>query len=210
MKLIVERTPLKRVLLWFQWVLFVLSVPTLGYCLFAGLEAWMFQKRASLEMERRAEAQRTIPDARTPHPPLPAERPAALSPDAMIGRIEVPRLGLSAMIAEGIAKGTLGHAVGHIPLTGMPGQAGANVGLAGHRDTFFRPLKGIRTDDVIVLTTADGVYRYHVVSTRVVAPTEVSVLEPVGTEILTLVTCFPFAFVGPAPGRFIVRAERTL
>jgi sortase A len=91
--------------------------------------------------------------------------------------------------------------------TALPGQRG-NVGIAAHRDTFFRPLRNIQRDDVIVLTTLRGEYRYRVVSTKVVSPYDVEVLNSDGTEILTLVTCYPFYFVGSAPERFIVRAER--
>ena len=86
----------------------------------------------------------------------------------------------------------------------MPG----NVGVSGHRDTFFRPLRNIRENDIITLTTVNGEYRYRVVFTRVVRPENVAVLNATGNEVLTLVTCFPFYFVGPAPYRFIVRAER--
>jgi sortase A len=82
------------------------------------------------------------------------------------------------------------------------------VALTGHRDTFFRPLRNIRANDVIVVTTLQGEYRYRVVSTRVVSPENIAVLNSSGGEILTLVTCYPFYFVGAAPDRFIVRAER--
>jgi len=82
------------------------------------------------------------------------------------------------------------------------------VGISGHRDTFFRPLKDIRQDDIITLTTLGGEYRYRVLSTKVVSPYDVWVLDPTSTEVLTLVTCYPFYFVGSAPDRFIVRAER--
>jgi sortase A len=88
----------------------------------------------------------------------------------------------------------------------LPGQLG-NVGIAGHRDTFFRPLRNIRQGDMIALTTLEGEYRYRVVSTSVVSPSEVSVLRPTGEEVLTLVTCYPFYYVGSAPERFIVRAK---
>jgi len=91
----------------------------------------------------------------------------------------------------------------------MPGQPG-NVGIAAHRDTFFRPLRNIQRDDVITLTTLSGEYRYRVVSTQVVSPSNVAVLNSDGNQILTLVTCYPFYFVGAAPSRFIVRAERVI
>jgi sortase A len=89
----------------------------------------------------------------------------------------------------------------------MPGQSG-NVALTAHRDTFFRPLRNIHLNDIIVLTTLQGEYRFRVVSTRVVSPDDAAVLSPSESEILTLVTCYPFYFVGSAPNRFIVRAER--
>jgi len=130
-----------------------------------------------------------------------------MEPGGLIGSIAIPRLGLVATIIEGTDTTTLRRAVGHIPSTGLPGQAG-NVGLAGHRDTFFRQLKDIRQNDIITLTTLGGEYRYRVVSTRVVVPTEVSVLNPAVNQVLTLVTCYPFYFIGSAPDRFIVRAER--
>ena len=138
----------------------------------------------------------------------PETAPAAsIGADGLIGRINIPRLGLSAVVFEGTDKLTLRRAVGHITSTSLPGQPG-NVGLAGHRDSFFRPLKAIAKDDLITVTTLNAEYRYRVASTRIVQPTEVSVLLPDGGEVLTLVTCYPFNFVGPAPERFIVRAKR--
>ena len=83
-----------------------------------------------------------------------------------------------------------------------------NVGIAGHRDTFFRPLRTIKRNDTITVTTLRGTYRYRVVSTSVVGPQDVQVLYPTEGDSLTLVTCFPFEYVGSAPKRFIVRAER--
>jgi sortase A len=97
--------------------------------------------------------------------------------------------------------------VGHIPGTALPGQNG-NIALTGHRDTFFRPLRNIRLDDIVTLSTLQGQYRYRVLSTKVVSPDNVSVLDPGQREILTLITCYPFYFVGAAPNRFIVRAEK--
>jgi sortase A len=111
------------------------------------------------------------------------------------------------IVAEGTTSKVLRHAVGHIAGTALPGQAG-NIGIAGHRDSFFRPLRNIQQEDVIELTTARGIYRYRVVSTKVVKPEDTAVLDSDGREILTLVTCYPFYFVGSAPERFIVRAER--
>lgn len=108
---------------------------------------------------------------------------------------------------EGTDNRTLRHAVGHVPRTALPGQQG-NVAIAGHRDTFFRGLRNVRLDDEITLTASNGTHRYRVDSMLVVEPREVWVLEDTGEAILTLVTCYPFNFVGPAPQRFIVRARR--
>jgi sortase A len=87
----------------------------------------------------------------------------------------------------------------------LPGDGG-NVGIAGHRDTFFRPLRFIRAGDEINLISDAEEYRYHVVSTEVVEPGNVRVLYPTGQETLTLVTCYPFNFLGAAPKRFIIQA----
>ena len=124
-----------------------------------------------------------------------------------LGRIEISSIGLAAMIMEGVDGKTLRHAVGHIPGTPLPGQQG-NVALAGHRDTFFRGLRNIHKDDEITLTTLHGSYRYRVDSTQVVEPKDTKVLSATADDFLTLVTCYPFYFVGPAPKRFIVRAHR--
>jgi sortase A len=125
----------------------------------------------------------------------------------LIGRLEVTRLGVSVVVIEGDGASILRRAAGHIPGTSMPGGPG-NVGISAHRDTFFRPLRNIRQNDVILLSTLTGEFRYKVISTQVVDPSDVAVLAPDGNEILTLVTCFPFYFVGSAPKRFVVRAER--
>jgi sortase A len=125
---------------------------------------------------------------------------------SLIGRVEIPRVGVSAIVREGDDSATLRHAVGHIPDTALPGEQG-NAGLAGHRDTFFRGLKNIRTGDRITMTTATGVLEYTVRDTRVVDPDDVSVLSPTGRPTLTLVTCYPFYYLGSAPRRFIVQAE---
>jgi sortase A len=127
--------------------------------------------------------------------------------DGLVGRLEIPRLGFSVIVSEGTDDATLRRAAGHIAGTAVPGQRG-NVGIAGHRDTLFRPLRNIRQDDTILLTTLQGEYQYRVVSTRIVNPSDVAILNSDGNDALTLVTCYPFYFVGPAPDRFIVRAER--
>jgi sortase A len=151
----------------------------------------------------------------TAQAPKPAstmsDGPVSISPSgppakrAVIGRLAIPRLNLAVMVREGADESTLSRAVGHIPGTAFPGNVG-NVGLAGHRDTFFRPLRNIRANDTIELETTAGTYRYLVSSTSIVTPRDVSVLQASGGETLTLVTCYPFYYVGSAPKRFIVHA----
>lgn len=124
-----------------------------------------------------------------------------------IGEMEVRRLGLKAIFVQGDSPRILRHALGHIAETALPGEWG-NVVLTGHRDTFFRPLRNIRQGDAITLTTVDGDFQYQVEWTAVVSPSDVQVLQSSSERTLTLITCFPFYYVGPAPKRFIVRARQ--
>ena len=132
----------------------------------------------------------------------------AVGYQSLVGRIEIPRIGVKAIILEGATRRTLALAVGHIPGTALPGGNG-NAALAGHRDTFFRGLSEIRLGDTILVTTLEGSFEYRVESYRVVGPRDTGVLENLGEPVLTLVTCYPFHYLGPAPERFIVRATRT-
>ena len=168
----------------------------MGYCAYVLADAWNFQRQASSAFERQL-----LPAA----PP----GPGADSTNGLLGRMEIRRLGMTMVVAEGTDEITLRRAGGHIRGTALPGQPG-NIAIAGHRDTLFRPLRNIRQDDVILLTTLQGEYRYRVVATDIVSPSDVSVLSSNNHEVLTLVTCYPFYFVGPAPDRFIVHAERIL
>jgi sortase A len=193
------RQPLAQVLKWGRVVLFVCAGLTLSYCGYVLADARIFQYAESRSLEHQLYDERTPPNS---SPGL-----SAVATGGLIGRLEIPRLGLSVIVIEGEDKTTLRRAAGHVPGTSLPGQTG-NVGITGHRDTFFRPLRNIRHNDIITIITLQGEFRYRVVSTRVVSPDDVAVLDSTGGEILTLVTCHPFYFVGPAPNRFIVRAER--
>lgn len=123
------------------------------------------------------------------------------------GRIEIARLGIDAEIHEGDDAATLRVSVGHIPGTAVPGDHG-NVALAAHRYSHFRGLQNVRCGDRIQVTTPDGDFRYEVDTIRVVEISQVEVLDPTPDPTLTLVTCFPFDYVGDAPQRLIVRAHR--
>ncbi len=140
--------------------------------------------------------------------PEESEPRKSVAPRELIGRIIIPRLGVRGIVKEGVDDGTLRRAVGHVPGTALPGESG-NIGLAAHRDTFFRGLKDIRKADRIRIETPDGDYEYQVDSIRIVKPNDVEVLASTKDHrALTLVTCYPFYYVGNAPKRFIVRATQ--
>jgi sortase A len=184
-------------------VLTVMGALALGYCMAVFLEAKFYQAREERDFARELRLKEGNKAA-------PVDSIAAVAtPDkhGVVGRLEIARLGVSVMVVEGVDASDLKRAVGHIPGTALPWESG-NVGLAGHRDTFFRPLRSIQRDDTITVSTLHGAYRYRVVSTNVVRPEAIQVLYPTGRASLTLVTCFPFDYIGWAPKRFIVRAER--
>jgi sortase A len=126
---------------------------------------------------------------------------------APIAILRIRRLGVDVAVLEGTDDATLNRGAGHIEDTAAPGDNG-NAGIAAHRDGFFRPLKDIRADDELEIETRRGVTRYRVERTWIVDPEDVSVLDPTPVPAVTLVTCYPFYFVGSAPQRFIVRAVR--
>jgi sortase A len=148
-----------------------------------------------------------VPTMSRPHINPPAGPHSSRENDGLVGRLIVPRLHLSAMVREGTGEKTLGLALGHIPGTSLPGQKG-NVGVAGHRDTLFRGLREIGKNDLIQFETFEGNYAYRVETTEIVRPQDVSVLNTREYPELTLVTCYPFHYVGSAPQRFIVKARQ--
>jgi len=125
---------------------------------------------------------------------------------AWVARLEAPTVEMKATVLEGSDDRTLDRGAGHIEDTPLPGQPG-NIGIAGHRDTIFRPLKRIQVGDPLHLTTRDRIYHFRISSTSIVGPKDVHVLDPTNEPTLTLVTCYPFEFIGRAPRRFIVQAR---
>ena len=189
-----------------------LATACLGLYSFAYLERVLYQNRESREFDLRADGSAVVVAsnntaigrvARTP--PKAVASPRLPFPTALIGRLSVPRLHLSAMVREGIDRNTLQIAVGHIPTTALPGQTG-NVGVAGHRDSFFRGLKDLRARDEIRFSTLNGDFKYLVESVIIVEPDNLGVLAQSSENVLTLVTCYPFSYIGAAPKRFVVRA----
>jgi sortase A len=171
----------------------------LGYVGFTLLEARLYQVSAKRSLENQIQMQR---EYKTAQP-----RPTVRTGD-VLGRIDIPRLGVSVAVLQGTSSRALRLGAGHIKGTALPGETG-NIGIAGHRDTFFRELKDIRQNDEIRIQTATGLFRYAVDWAQVVDPKDTVVLEHSTLEsTLTLVTCYPFYFVGPAPKRFVVRAHK--
>jgi sortase A len=188
------RHPFLRCLEYSCWIAGALA---LAWFLLLHFSTWKFQQSQAVRLETlRLETLRKKPAKIIP-----------LRSGDPFGKISIPRIGLSAMIAEGVDDATLRHAVGHFPRSATPDAAGT-VALAGHRDTFFRGLARVRLNDLIELETPSGTYQYQVIRTAVVGPEHVELVQRSSNSDLTLVTCFPFYYVGPAPQRFVVQALR--
>jgi sortase A len=177
----------------------------------AGLAIWCAMVLAEARFHQTAKVpppQLTVTQTVLPGDPGTAPTPPAPAPAAgtVLGRLEAPSVKLSTVVLEGSDDGTLSRGSGHIEDTPMPGQPG-NVGIAGHRDTTFRALRNIHVGDPLDYKTADRLYRYRISKTMIVGPEDVYVLDPTAEPALTLVTCYPFEFIGHAPRRFIVRAD---
>ena len=181
------------------WILLAAGVAALVYVGYVTLNARAYQ----------AAAQQHLSALRASDVSLPAASPSApLAPTDgdVIGEIDIPRLGLAVAVAQGDSPAILQRGIGHLTETALPGEAG-NVVLAGHRDTFFRPLRRVRVGDAVTLKTPVGDFDYLVESTAVVSPDDLEVLAPTDARTLTLITCYPFTYIGSAPNRFIVRAR---
>ncbi len=192
-------------LVWCQYIFLALGLLALGFCAKSLTQAWRYQRWARQQMENQmSHRATTLGSAAEQEKKTSSGGLHQMSP---IGRLEIPRVHISAMVAEGTSPRVLSRAVGHAVGTALPGQKG-NVTLAAHRDTFFRHLGDVRSGDIIELEEPGHEYRYQVRFTAVVGPQDTWVLEPTGKETLTLLTCYPFHFVGPAPDRFVIRARR--
>lgn len=186
----------RRVLRAAYYVLLATGILALGYAGYAVLDLYWYQGVETTKFE-------TVSANAEPRP----IEAMPIADGGVIGEIEVPRLGLKAIVVQGDSEKLLRRAVGHLPETALPGEVG-NVALAGHRDGLFRPLRHVRPGDLITLRTPEREFQYQVEWTAIVPPTAVRVIQPTSEPALTLVTCFPFYFVGAAPERFVVRAHK--
>ena len=177
----------------FEWLLLGFGVGCLAMFAYEKVEARRFQAEQAAAFEQQARQQAAT---------------KRVHPGGLVGMLDVPRLELSTPVIEGDDMKTLKRAVGHLPDTPMPWDQG-NSAIAGHRDGLFRPLKDVKIGDEIRFRTTREELRYRVTKTTIVKPDDLSVLEPQADEsTLTLITCYPFYYVGTAPKRFIVHAER--
>lgn len=224
-----------RTLRWTRLILFLIGISALGYYgytlsneyIYQSYENWAFDQNIAghaatftdyvrhqtpfgflLGSQESAAPQKAVQPkpSYTPRPAL----------GSMLGRVEIPRLHLSAIVREGVDAKVLSVAVGHVPYTALPGDPG-NFAIAAHRDTLFRALKDIRKNDVVSFQSSQGTFTYRVLATKIVKPSDVSVLRSDGGgliagegqngSLLTMITCYPFYYVGSAPKRFIVEGK---
>jgi len=175
-----------------EWTLLGLGVGCLAIYAFETVEARKFQAEQTAAFEHAARSQ---------------VAPARVAAGGLVGMLDVPRLKLSTPVIEGDDDKTLERAVGHLPDTPMPWENG-NSAIAGHRDGLFRPLKDLKVGDEIRFRSTRDEFIYKVTKTSIVLPDDVSVLGPRAKNTLTLITCYPFYYVGSAPKRFVVFAEQ--
>jgi sortase A len=208
MKLIRERAlssaRLQEFLRWSRSLFFITGSLALAYVGLTLVDAKLYQASAKQTLENQIQVEKT---GAVIQPGVIQPRPPAKQGD-VLGRMDIPRLGMSIAVLQGTSSRNLRLGAGHIEGTPLPGESG-NSALAGHRDSFFRGLKDVRTNDEIQFQTAAGLFRYAVDWVKIVEPDDMTVLEPSTEEsALTLVTCYPFYFLGPAPRRFVVRAHK--
>jgi len=195
----------RGLLFWLGSVLLVGGAAILVLYSYGALHTYSAQTHAR-EWLSKALANPPAPELRQADPPVAVVGPAARY-GAALGELSVPRLHLSVMVFEGADGSTLKIGAGHIPGTALPPAEG-NIGIAAHRDSFFRPLRHIRRSDLITLKTPAGARRFVVTEIEIVTPTSVNVLARAPGRDLTLVTCYPFWYIGHAPQRFIVHAKK--
>jgi sortase A len=190
----------------FERLLWIIAFLSLGFCAWVWVDSHYYQASLGRRLDAMLQSRSGAPGSRLKLGIATRTRSEARK-GGLVGRVEIPRLKVKAMVTEGITPGKLRKAVGHVPGTAFPGESG-NVAIAGHRDSFFRGLKDVRKGDRVQLYTPDGSFEYRVDSIRLVKPTETEVLAASSMPTLTLITCYPFNYVGAAPDRFIVRARQ--
>jgi sortase A len=188
--------------------LWIAALASIGYCSVAYAGAAIHQRRqkALLGASRMENGLAPAAGLSAAAVPRRVAEPSGALDYGVLGTVEIPRLDISSIVEEGVDSSTLWEAVGHIPGTPLPGQNG-NSALASHRDTYFRGLAEVQTGDLIVFRSPTANFRYRVESTRIVDANATDALPGSTTPTLSLITCYPFHYIGPAPQRFIVTAR---
>jgi sortase A len=190
----------------FDRLLLIVGIACLATFIIFTVEAKIYQHQLDESFDEMVRKEESVKPAKPEPPRSPlVEAEPVFSEGDTVGRLAIPRLDVSVMVLEGVASKTLRLGAGHIPGTPIPG-FGGNAGIAAHRDSFFRALSKIQANDEITFQTLGKTVQYHVISTDIVKPDDVEVLKPTGKDTITLVTCYPFYYIGPAPKRFIVKA----
>jgi sortase A len=182
-----------------QWFFLGAGLFMLMYAGGTAAYAGIYQRYQSRKLDKQVTA------AKVSKPTI-VEVPVDLAEGDVLGKLVISRIGVSVVVLQGVEETTLILGAGHVPGTPLPGVEG-NVAIAGHRDTFFRKLEGITPGDTIQFATLHRSYEYVVDSSEIVPPEDTRPMESRGRQELTLITCFPFYFVGSAPNRFIVHAH---
>ena len=197
-----RRIPRKTVLRFTEDFLWVVALASIGFCSVAYGSAAIHQAR-----------QKAVLEALRANSAAPASLASAsqasdskVANNVLLGLIEIPRLDTASIVEEGVETSTLWKAVGHIPGTALPGERG-NAVLAAHRDTYFSGLGDLKVGDLVSFKSPTATYSYRVESTRIVEPDDTQVLAASNEPILTLVTCYPFHYIGNAPQRYVVTAR---
>jgi sortase A len=185
---------------WIEIFLWAAGCIAIGYCAYIWGRAQYDQAAGKWALEHTLPGDSQVVDG-------PGRHIVSSREGSLVGRIDIPRLDLSAIVFEGTSDGTLARGVGHLSGSAGPGERG-NLVLAGHRDSFFRDLRGIRKGDEVTIESPHGEFEYQVESTEIVQPDQTEVLKPSEDATLTLITCYPFRYIGSAPERFIVRATK--
>ena len=170
--------------------LVVIGVVLLGYV--AG-EYWgMYRSQKNLEAEWQRQAATAIAPGKAP-----------VSPDQLLTRLEIPKIQMDAIVVEGASRRELSEGPGHMKQTAQPGETG-NAVITAHRDTFFRHIYELNRGDQIKVRRSGRLFTYEVTGKRIVMPEDVSVIKPTDNAQLTLITCYPTYYIGPAPKRLVV------
>lgn len=195
-------------MLWIRWITLGIAVACFSWGGWLWLERTLHQSSADVLFADVLFQDEQHAQVRPATGQVAPQKVKIVPPRMPLAKLEIPRLGVSGYVQEGFDATTLRQAIGHAPSSAKPGERG-NIVLAGHRDTFFAGLSEVQTGDVVRLRARSGkMLLYQVSQVFVVDPADFWVMNPTpGRDQLTLITCYPFSFIGSAPSRLVVLAQ---